>query len=224
MSWGSSRSTNKVDNGAKGKRAKIQIRSNVLDAIGGPAHVFDAFAGSGTFYREIWHRAASYTGCDLRYFPDDRRAFVADNRRVLRAIDLTPFNVFDLDAYGSPWAQAVIIAARRKVAPGETIGFVFTEAGLLYRNNAIPIAVTEMIGLRSSVVPDIYRRRHEVASAIFAELARRMDCVIVRRWQAENAKGSSVAYFGLVVRGIVPQEKGAAVAAPDALEMVPERA
>jgi hypothetical protein len=28
--------------------------------------------------------------------------FCANNRRVIRAIDLAPFSIFDLDSYGSP--------------------------------------------------------------------------------------------------------------------------
>jgi hypothetical protein len=44
--------------------------------------------------------------------------FCADNTRVLRAIDLSRFSIFDFDAYGSPWVQAVILADRRRVARG----------------------------------------------------------------------------------------------------------
>lgn len=97
--------------------AKIKIRENVLLAIGTDrASVFDAFAAAGELHKAVWHRAHSYVGCDLQFFRDDRMAFVADNRRVLRSIDLAQFNLFDLDAFGSPWEQAYIIAKRRPLA------------------------------------------------------------------------------------------------------------
>ena len=91
--------------------AKITIRSNVLAAIGAEtARVFDAFAGDGHMYRAVWSRAAMCVGCDKIHYPDERLAYAADNLRVLRAIDLAPFNIFDLDAHGSPWEQLYIIA------------------------------------------------------------------------------------------------------------------
>ena len=64
-------------------------------------------------WREVWHEAAAYVGCDLKWYRDERLAYVADNRRVLRAIDLKPFNVFDFDAWGAPWEQVLILIARR---------------------------------------------------------------------------------------------------------------
>ncbi len=113
------RKVGKVDNHATAGRAKAQLRHNVLDEIGaGHAKVFDAFAGDGAMWRAVWRQAGAYVGCDATWYRDERQVFVADNRRVLRAIDLAPFNVFDLDAYGSPWEQAMIIAARRPVRAG----------------------------------------------------------------------------------------------------------
>jgi hypothetical protein len=86
------------------KGAKAEIRQHVLDAIGaGEASVFDAYGGAGELYRAVWHKAARYVGCDMTWFRDKRTMFVADNRRVMRAIDLGQFNVFDLDAFGSPY-------------------------------------------------------------------------------------------------------------------------
>src|SRR5437764_15324750 len=120
----------KTDNAPAAHRAKAGIRQAVLGAVGADqARVFDAFAGEGKMFAQVWHQAGrGYTGCDRKFYRGDpRRAFVADNRRVMRAIDLTQFNILDADAYGSPWEQLIIWAARRKVAPGELVGICFTE-------------------------------------------------------------------------------------------------
>ena len=63
-------------------------------------------------YSAVWKDTALYTGCDQKLQHDGRLMFCADNRRVLRAIDLAPFSIFDLNSYGSPWVQAIIIADR----------------------------------------------------------------------------------------------------------------
>jgi hypothetical protein len=111
----------KTDNNPQARRAKIAIRQNVLDAIGRKAGVLDDFAGSGDMYSSVWKNAGHYVGCDLKPQTDSRLMFCADNTRVLRAIDLSRFSIFDFDAYGSPWVRAVILADRR-VAPGEPAG------------------------------------------------------------------------------------------------------
>jgi hypothetical protein len=60
----------------------------------------------------------------------------ADNRRVMRTVDLALFSIFDLGSFGLPWVQAIIIADRRRVAAGELLGLVLTEgAGLAYAGN-----------------------------------------------------------------------------------------
>jgi len=114
----------KVDNSPSAHAAKVDIRKRVLETIGpGKARVFDGFAGSGKMFEAVWSSAAAYTGCDLKWQNDDRRMYAADSRRVLRSIDLAQFNVFDLDAYGSPYEQCLIIAARRPPPrAGELLG------------------------------------------------------------------------------------------------------
>lgn len=117
-----------VDNTKHSHDAKIDLRRRVLEHVE-PAHVFDAFCGLGEMYRGAWKDAASYVGCDERPWDpkDERRRFVADNRRVLRCLDLSAFNVFDFDAYGGPWEQLVILAARRRWRAGEVGAIVLTD-------------------------------------------------------------------------------------------------
>ena len=213
-----------LDNGKGGaKKAKVEIRRRVAEAIGAPVHVFEAFAGAGSLYRQTWRTlAASYVGCDRRYFRDGRKVFVADNRRVLRAIDLRPFNLFDLDAYGSPWDQAVIIAARRKLAVGERVGIVITEGnGLNYKNGVVPIAVTDLTGLVHRKTPGaaLSQSRAQIHRMMWEELARRMDAVVERQWRAEVQSGASAWYVGVVLSGVARAQENAAKERPKEAEL-----
>ena len=134
----------KVENNAKGKVAKIALRERALAFVAeaGPVRVFDAFAGSGTMWREVWKRADDYVGCDVRPIYDPQRAlYVAECERVMRAIDLSAFNVFDLDAFGSPWLQAYLLSVRRRLAPGERVAILTTDGAKLsarFNNNLEP--------------------------------------------------------------------------------------
>jgi hypothetical protein len=196
------KAVSKVDNHAAAARAKAELRQNVLDSMDGPVEVFDAFAGSGEMWRRVWHKAAAYVGCDTTWYRDERLVFVADNRRVLRAIDLAPFNIFDLDAYGSPWEQAIIIAARRPVRPGERIGLVLTEgSGLKLKLGGYPAALRVLSGLRGKPVGGA-RGRHELTDRAISSLCRSMGTTVLRRWQAIGKTGAAVAYVGLVIEGL----------------------
>jgi hypothetical protein len=198
----------KQDSSPAATAAKLRIRRNVLDVIGAKAaHVFDAFAGTGHMHDMVWRDAVSYVGCDNRFFRDDRVCFCADNVRVLRAIDIAPFNLFDLDAYGSPWEAVIVIAARRKLAPGERVGFVLTDGqGMNMRLGSLSIALSQLAGVRPDMV-GIIHERDAILDRGIARLALRMGAVVERRWQAHGTRGSSMRYIGLVLRADQSGEK-----------------
>lgn len=191
----------KTDNNPQALKAKVAIRRNVLQAVGKPAKVFDAFAGEGQMFSEVWREADAYVGCDLKWVRDSRKMFAADNRRVLRAADLAEFNCFDLDAYGSPFEQAIIIADLRKVAAGEILGLVLTEgSGLALKANQVPAAVQELARVNPGLT-GVFRNRDALLQRTIAGLAARFRCSIEKRWQADGKTGASVRYLGLVLRG-----------------------
>ena len=189
----------KNGNTAEAERAKIAIRRNVLVEVGAEhPSVFDAFAGEGRMHAAVWCDAY-YAGCDIRFFTDNRPAFVADNRRVLRALDLAAFNVFDLDSYGSPWGQAYIIARRRKLRPGERLGMVLTEGtGLASKLNTMSVAMAMLAGTRTHIV-GLPRTLDNIIDRALRRVATMMGGTIKRRWQAKGYYGSRMTYIGLVI-------------------------
>lgn len=195
----------KADNAERGLSAKVDIRRRVLEAVTpGKAVVFDAFAGRGVMWSHVWKDAAGYVGCDERdWFRDERCCFVADNRRVLRAIDLAPFTVFDLDAYGSPWEQALIIAARRRVAKGERLGLIITEGTSLHtRFSSLPHALRQAAGLNPAVADGAGRLHDELIARALLGVVRRLRCTVVRQWRAASTTGAQVRYIGTVLEGV----------------------
>lgn len=203
MAISSARLSAKTDNAPQAFKAKVDIRRRVLAAVG-EARVFDAFAGAGEMYSAVWKEAASYTGCDLKRHFDGRLMFCADNRRVLRAVDLRPFNLFDLDAWGSPFEQALIVAARRKVARGELIGLTLTEgAGIGQKMGNVAHVISMLTGLKAGngSLPGLGRARDHVFSLALRGLAKRMNCDLVNQWRAMGKTGQQMIYCGCILRG-----------------------
>lgn len=192
-------------NGVLGVDAKVEIRRNVLDAIGpGNASVFDAFCGPVVeMHAAVWSGAAHYVGVDKEWQKQDaRRRFVAVAATVLRAIDLRQFNVFDLDSFGSPWAEAIILAARRRWSAGERGALVLTDGsdGYLKWGNKVEGALHELIG------PAHHKTlREEQQRAVLAAWARRAGVIVEQAWvsrgYASEVTGIIMQYTGLVFRG-----------------------
>jgi hypothetical protein len=193
---------------ARFSQTKLAIRQHVLAAVG-PARavVFDGFAGAGEMWRGVWHEAAGYVGCDEHWHNDERTCFVADNHRVMRAIDLAPFTCFDFDAFGSPWDQLTILAARRPLRPGERIGIVLTEGTWLKTRAKDPVR-----GLRDAlpaklVTPIPYSVHDELIARALRRLVRRMGGRVTTLWMAIGVTGAKVRYIGVVVDALVADGK-----------------
>jgi hypothetical protein len=122
----------KLDNNPNAKHAKIELREHVLAHVK-PARVFDVFCGlDGMMHRAVWHKADSYVGCDQHWqMSDPRRRFVGDSLRILRCVDLSPWNVFDVDAYGDPWPALYVLLHRRVWRPGELGALCITDGSTL---------------------------------------------------------------------------------------------
>lgn len=198
--------TSKTDNTRAALPAKLELRRKLIAEVARPARVFDAFAGEGVLYHAVWHEADSYVGCDEKWFRDERTVFVGDNRRVLRAIDLSAFNLFDLDAYGCPWEQAMIIAARRPIAPGERIGLAITDGlGLFYKMNGIPGNVAQLAGLRRDSMVGVIRVQDMILDRCIIGLMQRTKARVVKQWRAAGANTTAMRYLGLVLEGLPGQ-------------------
>ncbi len=123
----------KVHNASGTAAVKANIRRNVLEHVQ-PARVLDAYCGpDGMMFHDVWHAADAYIGIDEEWkTTDTRRRHAGDNARIIRAIDLQAFNVFDFDAFGSPWELMVVLAARRQWKRGERGAVILTDGGSMY--------------------------------------------------------------------------------------------
>lgn len=163
--------------------------------------VFDAYAGAGVMWGAVWSKAEGYEGCDVRYFPDERLAFVCDCIRLMRNIDLQPFSIFDFDSYGSPWDNVIVLAARRRVRKGERIGVVLTEgSGLHLKFGSLPNSLAALAGMTAKL-SGVSRGGREIATRAINAMARRMNCRIEKTWLAERPQGAAMLYFGVVMVG-----------------------
>lgn len=80
---------------------KIKLRKKFL--IENPC-VLDLYCGTGKMYFNVYKETAlKYIGIDKEKIFDDDKCFLSDNEEFVRKNNIKDFNVFDLDAYGTPW-------------------------------------------------------------------------------------------------------------------------
>lgn len=190
----------KTDSHEAGLDAKIELRRRVLAHVS-PAHVFDAFCGLGEMRREAWSAAASWTGCDQRpWSPDQPARFIADNLDVMRAIDLSRFNVFDFDAYGSPWGQMLILAKLRRWAPGERGAVLVTDgSGASTQWGRTGATLGAVLG--ADRYESMRGKRLGANRAAFAPWTAQAGVVMRERWEAARPGRTGVLYTALVFEG-----------------------
>lgn len=108
--------------------AKIALRNHFLWLVSRPANVLECFAGAK---RELYHacyESDNVTGLDLE---TSNNTLKIDNRKFIASADLSQYNFFDLDAYGSPYELLLNIFHRRSKIDGE---FVIILTDGMWRN------------------------------------------------------------------------------------------
>ena len=195
------------DNASGAKKAKVDLRSRVLSQVE-PANVLDLFCGHGEMWHSVWRCAASYAGCDERPIETgDPPRFWCDNKVLLRSLDLQRYNIFDLDAYGSPWAQMVILAARRTWESGERGAVVLTDGGnMKSRYGGRCVGLQDLLGERGA------GERTGVSTALMASRralnawVNRAAVRVTKRWQAQGngsgRGGQIMVYTAIVFEGL----------------------
>lgn len=180
-----------TDNRASAISAKVDLREKAL-AFVGDAHVLDAFCGRGMMHERVWHKASSYVGIDQRlYWPPAVPRFCGETTRILRAVDLSPYNVFDLDSWGSPWHAALIIATRRSWYPDERGALVLTSgAAGKTRFGSIARDIKQLLGRRTMMTAPTVKEAqgiHRLCVRRWLELAM---VKLMGSWQAVSPAGN----------------------------------
>ncbi len=102
--------------------SKVALRVEAVELLGTPRpiRVLDAFHGHG----RLWDmtRAVLPDGWDVKLYRSDHKergagTLKVDNARLLVALDLSKFDLIDLDAYGWPTTQLNTVAAKAPTTP-----------------------------------------------------------------------------------------------------------
>ena len=102
-------------------RTKVRIRTDFIDEQGWKkVHVLDAYAGHGLVWKEVQRRRPDLeittVGIEKRKYISPN-VIMGDNRKAMKGMDLSVFDLIDLDAFGCPWEQLTICADQAPLVP-----------------------------------------------------------------------------------------------------------
>jgi len=189
--------------------AKAELRRRIVDALGGPGscRVLETHSGPGVMRRLAYAGVSDWLGIDADM--ESPNAIHHDNREVMRAIDLSRFNLLDVDAFGSPWEQLWLFAQRRTIAKGEKIGLALTSG--LQGAGASRSPTLRVAGwsqqMADAVGADIQiKHRFFVGDKGANPLAQRLvrswfPACTIARWMSSRSNHGGAWYFGAVLMG-----------------------
>ena len=140
-------------------RTKLRIRKQAIELIGKDSvNVLDAYAGEGVVWnrmrREMPDVKFTTLGIEKRKYLSPS-VIMGDNRKVMKGLDLTQFDLIDLDAFGCPWEQLAICAKTAIEVPVVATHIIVTLG-------PVPKPLLKMAG-----IPEEWCDRRNVPQALF---------------------------------------------------------
>lgn len=185
---------NSTDNSMELEKSMLRIKYLPSDA-----RVLDLFCGLGEMYHNSYeNRAIEYHGIDRKKVHNNDICEISDNIRFVNKNDIRKFNVFDLDAYGSPWELLYLIM--RKLNDGDYT--VYVTDGLVMHQKVDGhvtkfVSGTERIPIGFNL-PGINRFYVDIFATMLKDLENRYGCKTTEAVYFHNER-RSVYYWALKI-------------------------
>ena len=182
----------KKDNSMEREKAELRIRN-----LPAEARVLDLFCGSGEMYRRAYEgQVAYYHGVDKAKVHTPELCTLINNVVYVTRNNLSNYNVFDLDDYGTPWKLLYLIL--RKHPPGEVT--IFVTDGLV-AHQKIDGNVTKFVSATENVprqmnLPGLNRFYVDIFATMLLDLERRYGWKTIRAQYFHNTR-RTVYYWSL---------------------------
>lgn len=187
----------KKTNNAK-TNAKQLLRAGVFEKIEGTRNVLDVFCGAGEMHKAIWNKADDYLGIDkVKYF-DERKTICGDARKAINLVKIEDFNIFDIDAYGSPYD--ILEAVLPRIGAWKQLGFVLTDGSSMdLRLGRISKGLRALTGIDVHVVKRASAMHDDLVNDVIATVAQELNGTVVHKQIAKGNTGAAMIYYAFVI-------------------------
>jgi hypothetical protein len=187
----------KIDSSMENEKAQLRIRN-----LPEKSQVLDLFCGNGEMYRRAYEgRSIKYHGVDKEKIHNPEICTLTDNMKYIKNNDISDFNVFDFDDYGTPWK--LIYLTMRKLKPGEITMFV-TDGLVMHQK--IDGTVTRFVSATENIpqkmnIPGLNRFYIDIFATMLKDIEKRYGWKTTRAQYFHNSK-RTVYYWALKLKHI----------------------
>ena len=187
-------------NNAKNK-SKIQIRENVLSLFKNERNVLEVFCGDGKMYRDVWKKGDKYTGIDIVEFNDERETIQGDSKEVLNSLDIDRYNIFDIDAYGSPYEELSIILKKLDRNKYNEYAFIITDGlGIDLKMGNIAHSLRSILDIKSSKIKNAHKLHEVFIQKIVDKLIKNFNNIKETKfYHTKGITGANMRYYSIYI-------------------------
>ena len=178
--------------------AKQKLRESVFLNMKN-SNVLEVYCGSGEMYNAVWYKAEKYTGIDKVKFFDKRHTICGDAEKAIRLVDINDYNIFDIDAYGSPYEILDYIVGKIDLK-NKKIGFVVTDGvdmdlklGRVCKGLRRFIGYDFHIAKRANVLHD------DFIKIVIDKIAEKLKGKVENLLIAQGVTGAAMRYYSFVI-------------------------
>jgi hypothetical protein len=177
--------------------AKKDIREFVMSQIAKQS-VLEVFSGLGEMYNSVWHKADDYQGIDKVKVFDSRDTLCGDVHKLIRRADVQRFNIFDIDAYGSPYE--ILDYITQTIRPCGDVAFVLTDGtNMDLKLGRVCKGIRNFVGIENHILKRASVIHDDIIGMIAKEIARRLKMRIMSMRIARGKTGSSMRYWAITL-------------------------
>ena len=171
--------------------AKIELRK-IIDCE--ELAVLECFCGKGEMFYAVWKSASHYEGIDIEEQNDERIVHKGDCALMLKKLNLEKFDVFDIDAYGSPYECLQIIF--KKIKKSKTYHFFITDGiDIDLRMGKIENFFGLLSGIKAKKLNNAHLLHDYFINKIIKNLCADMGAELINSKMAKGNTGSGMRYF-----------------------------
>lgn len=184
--------------GKKTNNAKIDAKIELRKSIDcKELSVLECFCGKGEMFDAVWKNAYHYEGIDIEEQNDKRIVHKGDCALILKKLNLDNFQVFDIDAYGSPYECLQIIFQKiKKIKKSKTYHFFITDGiDIDLRMGKIENFFGLLSGLKVKKLNNAHLLHDYFINKIIKNLCVDMGAELINSKIAKGKTGSGMRYF-----------------------------
>jgi len=182
-------------------QAKVALRKHFLTFITQP-HILECFAGEDRILFNACYQGMDVTAMDTKQV---KGVLKIDNRKFIASQDLSKYNFFDLDAYGSPYELLLNIFHKKQ--HGEPFVVVLTDGLLipLIKANGSTFIQTIIKFKTKNKIPGLERHRMFIIKLILKTLSEKYNILIQGVKLIQSHGVTNTLYLGMLCKPKIPQ-------------------